>query len=513
MTLALGGTVGSIFAASKLAHNDRNGSPDALVLLFGGLALTYLLATLIFVLGTSRSRALLLLSERTNELRHQAYHDPLTGLPNRALVLDRINQLMARARREHTTMAAFFLNIDNFKEINDTLGRPCGDELLAAVAARLLGVIREEDTVGRLGGDEFVMVASGESMAHGVEAISKRIFAALERPIAIPGNDTPLSITASIGIATGDSVLPEELLRQADVALYNAKAAGKNQAVQFAPSMQVSIEDHRNLELDLHLALVQKQFFLVYQPMVQLESGKVQGLEALLRWRHPTRGVMLPSAFLPVLESSGMIVPVGRWVLEAACRQATEWQRQGHPVSVSVNVAAAQMQCSEIAHDIGCVLAESGLDPALLIVELTETTMMRDPATIVARLDEFKGIGVRIAIDDFGTGFSSLARLRQFPIDILKIDRTFISQCEDSDTQSNFIRAIVQLGRTLDIEVVAKGIETAAQWDYLTGEQVDIGQGFLFARPIEVAAVDRLLSDLDVQPLEPGKATLVGRSA
>jgi diguanylate cyclase (GGDEF)-like protein len=485
---------------------DRN----ALVLLLAGLALTYLLGALILVLGTSRSRALQLVHQRTDELRYQAFHDPLTGLPNRALILDRISQMMARARREHTTMAAFFLDLDNFKDINDTLGHKCGDELLFAVGARLNGVIRQGDTIGRLGGDEFVMVVSGESLALGVDSISSRIASALKRPISIPGTEAPLNITTSIGIATGDRLLPEELLRDADVALYRAKAAGKNRAVLFSPSMQASVDDHRNLELDLRIALEKSQFFLVYQPMVHLESGTVRGFEALLRWRHPERGVIQPNAFIPALEASGMIVAVGRWVLEAACRQGAQWSRQGYPVKISVNVATAQLQVPDFADQISEVLFTSGFDPGQLVLELTETTMMRDPETIVARLDELKALGVRVALDDFGTGFSSLARLQQFPIDILKIDRSFISQCSDSDLPSTFVRAIVQLAKTLGLEVVAEGIETSAQWDYLTAEQVDVGQGFLFARPLEVDAVDHLLSQVHVPPEDPRTAVLVG---
>jgi diguanylate cyclase (GGDEF)-like protein len=496
---------------SSVTSGGLWGGGIPLALLLGGIALCWLLATLIYVLGTSRSRALQLVHVRTDELQYQAFHDSLTGLPNRARILEGINQMMKRARMEHVAMATFFLDLDNFKDINDTLGHRSGDELLAEVGARLKAVLREGDLVGRLGGDEFVMVATGTSLDIGVEGVAKRILDALAAPFKLSGTDVSLNVTASIGIAKGERAIPEELLRDADIALYLAKAAGKNCAEVFTHSMQVSVDDHRNLEVDLHGALEANQFFLLYQPIVDLASGTVSGFEALLRWRHPTRGVVPPSEFIPALESSGMIVPVGRWVLETACRQGAIWHGEGHRVKMSVNVSTPQLQRDGIADDTYHALNESLFDPRMLVLEITETTLMLDVEETVDRLKLLKAIGVRLAIDDFGTGFSSLARLQHFPIDILKIDQSFVSQRKDSDMPAAFIRTIVQLAKSLGLEVIAEGVETNAQRKYLTLEKVDFGQGFLFARPLDIDAAGRFLNDRSVTPTGRG-FSLVSKS-
>jgi len=467
----------------------------ALDLLLGGITVSVLLALLLYVLGTSRARALELVAERTDELRHQAFHDPLTGLPNRALILDRITQMMARARRERTIPAALFLDLDNFKDINDTLGHRSGDELLVRVGVRLSGVLREGDTVGRLGGDEFVVLTEGSTQSGGDEAVAGRILAALQPPFEIAGSDVPLSVTASIGIATGGRTTPEELLRDADIALYRAKAAGKDRAEVFTQLMLESVDDHRSLDVDLHRALGAEQFFLLYQPTFDLSSGTFTGVEALLRWRHPTRGVVQPDDFIPALEASGLIVPVGQWVLETACRQGATWHGRGHRFVVSVNVAAKQLQRDRIVDDVYRALSTSGFDAGSLVLELTESALMQDVDTTVTRLKMLKAIGVRLAIDDFGTGFSSLAYLQQFPIDILKIDRSFVSGIGDAEKSAAIVRTFVQLGRALGLEVIAEGIETDVQRRQLEAADVDTGQGFLLARPLEAGAVDQLLRD------------------
>ncbi|HEY3841831.1 MAG TPA: EAL domain-containing protein [Acidimicrobiales bacterium] len=482
----------------------------ALALLIGGSALCWLLGALIYVLGTSRSRAVLLVRRRTEELRHQAFHDALTGLPNRALVLDRIGQMMANARRRRTTVAALFLDLDNFKDINDTLGHRAGDELLARVSTRLSGVLRDGETIGRLGGDEFVVLVEGTTRIDGAEAVAQRILVALETPFEVSGSDAPLRITASIGIATGERTTPEELLRDADIALYRAKAAGKNVAQVFTPSMQESVDDNRRLDVDLHEALEAGQFFLLYQPTIDLQNGTVNGVEALLRWRHPTRGVVQPNDFIPALEASGLIVPVGRWVLETACRQGARWQKQGRRLRISVNVSCEQIQRDCILDDVYNALSTSGLDPASLVLELTETTLMQDVDNTVDRLNLLKAIGVQIAIDDFGIGFSSLACLRDFPVDILKIDRSFVSPF-DVTAPAAFIPTFVQLGKTLGLEVVAEGIESEEERENVTAEHVDTGQGFLFAHPLEAEAVDRLLGASDPPADEPLDDSGAGR--
>jgi diguanylate cyclase (GGDEF)-like protein len=482
--------------------SDVFGNTDALALLLGGLALSLLLGALIYVLGTSRSRALRLVSERTQELHHLALHDPLTDLPNRVLILDRIHQMLARSRREHTPVAVLFLDLDNFKDVNDTLGHAVGDQLLIGVAARLTSAIREEDTVGRLGGDEFVVLAEGASLAAGAEMVAERILEVLATPFEIAGLQSPLSVTASIGIAEGSRTTPDELLRDADIALYQAKAAGKRRAMVFAPAMQVAVDEHLNLESDLLVALETNQFFLLYQPTYDLASGAFSSVEALLRWRHPTRGVILPDDFIPALEASGQIVPVGRWVLQEACQQGAAWADQGHPVTVSINVSAKQLDRDQIVTDVHDALEDSGFDPALCVLELTESTLMHNVEETVGRLTLLKTLGVRVAIDDFGTGYSSLAYLRQFPIDVLKIDRSFVSGITDSSEAVAVVHAMIQLGKALGLETVAEGVENDGQREKLAAENVDTVQGFLFARPLDVEAVSRLLEDCAHNPVD-----------
>jgi diguanylate cyclase (GGDEF)-like protein len=460
-----------------------------------GAALSAILFLFLFHLGRSREHAQRLVAQRTRQLHHLALHDSLTELPNRALILDRIDQMLARSRREHTPVAVLFLDLDNFKDINDTLGHAAGDQLLTAVAARLTSAIREEDTVGRLGGDEFVVLAEGTSLAAGAEMVAERILDVLATPFKITGSDAPLTVTASIGIAEGRRDTPDELLRDADVALYQAKAAGKKCAVVFAPAMQIAVDDSRNLEKDLHAAFEDNQFFLLYQPTFDLASGALTGVEALLRWRHPTRGVIQPDDFIPALEASGLIVPVGRWVLEEACQQGATWHRQGHHITVSINVSARQLDRDQIVTDVHHALTTSGFDPALCVLELTETTLMHNVEDTVGRLTLLKALGVRLAIDDFGTGYSSLAYLQQFPIDVLKIDRSFVSSITDTSEAVALVHAMVQLGKALGLETVAEGVENDGQRVRLTAENIDTAQGFLFARPLDVEAVDQLLAE------------------
>jgi predicted signal transduction protein with EAL and GGDEF domain len=333
--------------------------------------------------------------------------------------------------------------------------------------------------------------------------VAERILDVLATPFEIVGSDTPLTVTASIGIAEGVRATPDELLRDADIALYQAKAAGKRCAVVFAPAMQEAVDDDHNLEADLRVALQADQFFLLYQPTFDLSSGAFTGVEALIRWRHPTRGVIQPDDFIPALEANGLIVPVGRWVLEEACRQGAAWQRQDHRVTVSINVSAKQLDRDQIITDVSDALTESGFDPSLCLLELTETTLMHNVDDTVGRLTLLKALGVRMAIDDFGTGYSSLAYLRQFPIDVLKIDRSFVSGITETSEAVALVHAMVQLGKALGLETVAEGVENHGQRERLAAENVDTAQGFLFARPLDVEAVDRLLEDSAHNPVAP----------
>jgi diguanylate cyclase (GGDEF)-like protein len=491
------------------------GDGNALALLLIGILLSAMLGALIYVLGTGRGRAMETVHERTDELQFQALHDSLTGLPNRALLLDRLTQLLARARRGESSCAVMFLDLDDFKDINDTLGHEAGDELLVAVSARLTGTLRSSDTVGRLGGDEFILLVEGAELDAGVEAAANRMLRALDAPFDLDCSDTPLSISASIGVATGSRLTPSEMLRDADIALYRAKAAGKGRFVVFTPSMQASIEDRRQLNVDLQRALATGEFFLVYQPAIDLGTGMVSGVEALLRWRHPERGVVQPNDFIPALEASGLILPVGAWVLEQACAQGAIWQGQGHRLNVAVNISGRQLAADRIVDDVARALAESGLDPTRLTLEMTETSLMFELEEALPQLSMLKAVGVKMAIDNFGTGYSSLAYLRQFPIDILKIDRSFVADMANSAEAAALVHTLVRLGKVLDLETVAEGIETVAHLSQSRAEEIDTGQGFLVSRPIDASAVTRLVDGPPlVQPasISPGRAPARGSS-
>jgi len=428
-----------------------------------------------------------------DRLAHAALHDDLTGLPNRTLILNRANQMLARARRHNTPVAAFFIDLDDFKDINDTLGHEAGDQLLAGVAARITHAVRDEDTIGRLAGDEFVVLVEGASLTAGVEDIAERILDVLTVPFEIAASDTPLEVTASIGIAEGARTQPGELLRDADIALYQAKSAGKHRAVIFTPSMQEAVDHHRSINIDLHHAMENHEFFLQYQPTVDLVSGEINGAEALLRWRHPQHGVIQPNDFIPGLEASSLIFPVGEWVLNEACRQGAAWHDQGHRISISVNISAVQLGRDRIIDDVQGALSKSGLEPDKVILELTETALMHDIEATLVRLKLLKAFGVRLAIDDFGTGYSSLGYLQRLPIDVLKIDRSFVSGLTETRESMSIVHTLVQLGESLGLDTVAEGIETDAQRLKLQEEKVKVGQGFLFARPLDVEALNGLL--------------------
>jgi diguanylate cyclase (GGDEF)-like protein/PAS domain S-box-containing protein len=434
-------------------------------------------------------------------LVYQALHDPLTGLPNRTVIHDRAEQMLARSRRTLEPTAALFIDLDNFKDINDTMGHEAGDQILQAVANRFVAMLRESDTVGRLGGDEFVVLAEGVSLAAGPELVAQRLHDVLREPFRVDGSeDTPLTISASIGIASGDRPSAQDLLRDADIALYRAKASGKDCWALFEPEMQSAVFDRLELKMDLQAAIAEGQFFLLYQPVFDLDSVTTSGVEALLRWQHPTRGVVQPDQFIPMLEDTGMILEVGRWVLDQACRQATDWHGRGHVLSMSVNVSARQLETDAFLDDVRQALADSGLHPGSLVIEITETTLMRDLETTVRRLQALKELGVLIAIDDFGTGYSSLAYLRKFPVDALKIDRSFVAAMADSPASAALIHTLVELGRTLGLETLAEGIEDLDQLQRLRNEQCHRGQGFLISRPMEPSAIEAILPGIPSVP-------------
>ena len=468
---------------------------QGVVVFVAGAVLSLLLFLLVFVLSRARDRALTLVAEKTGQLRYQALYDSLTGLPNRVLVLDRAEQMLARGRRIQVPVAALYVDIDGFKHVNDRFGHAAGDEFLKIVGRRLQSVIRESDTAARLAGDEFVVLLEGSSLDAGPELVAERLLDVLREPYDM--NDKigrQFSLTASIGIAYGQRATAEEMLADADVALYAAKAEGKNRFALFESGMQTVVQDRLTLEMDLTEALESGELFLAYQPTFDLQSGSTIGVEALLRWRHPTRGVIQPDVFIPIAEESGLIVAIGRWVLKQACQQGARWHAQGHEIGISVNVSGRQLDRDELIDDVRDALHGAGLESSALTLEITETTLMRDADATTRRLVALKELGVNIAIDDFGTGYSSLAYLRQFPVDAIKIDRSFIKGIAGSEDSAALIHTLVRLGKSLNLKTLAEGIENKAQLTALQHERCDHGQGFLYARPLDVQAIDEFLN-------------------
>jgi diguanylate cyclase (GGDEF)-like protein len=477
------------------------GNWHAMTLLIGGTLVSLMFGLLGLVLGTGRRRALALVSEKTRELSHQALHDTLTGLPNRALVLDRAEQLLARSSRRPGMLAgALFIDIDGFKHVNDSLGHAAGDQLLKTVGERLQGAVRDHDTVGRLGGDEFVVLVDSSADASTLDVLADRLTEVLREPVALEDGHKIFSVTASIGVAMGRYATPDGLLRDADLALYAAKAAGKDRYALFDASMYAGAEGRIELEADLGAALQENQFFLLYQPIFKLPSQEIVGVEALIRWRHPERGIVAPDSFIPLAEESGLIVQIGRWVLDEACRQAATWAARGKQLPIAVNVSAHQLSRKGFADDVRLALQRSGIRPDLLTLELTETTLMRDVAAAAAALQQVKALGVRVAIDDFGTGYASLSQLQRMPVDVLKIDRSFVAALSDGGQSRELLQAIFGVGEALSLSVVAEGIEEPEQMATLEEMGCEMAQGFLMAKPCSAEAVEGLLEAAGSSP-------------
>jgi diguanylate cyclase (GGDEF)-like protein/PAS domain S-box-containing protein len=426
------------------------------------------------------------------QLTHQAFHDPLTGLANRALFFDRVTHALERGLRHGDGMAVLFLDLDNFKTINDSLGHVAGDRLLVAAAVRLAASVRTSDTVARLGGDEFaVLIEDANAELAGLAA--DRITAALREPFAVEGKE--VVVTASLGIAVATpGMTASELLRNADMAMYTAKSRGKARSEQFETRMHREALDRLELEADLRHALERAEFTLLYQPIVSLEAGQIVGMEALIRWKHPRRGLLYPSQFIPLAEETGLIVPLGEWVVTEGCRQAAEWDvrwRLATPLNFAVNVSGQQLHDPSIVGVVQRALTESGLRPSSLVLEITESVLMQRTETMLERLTQLKAVGVRLAIDDFGTGYSSLSYLQRFPIDILKIAKSFVDDVGRERSQPVLARAIIALAETLGLRTVAEGIEVQEQWQALRGLGCELGQGYFFARPMSAAAMEQ----------------------
>ena len=416
---------------------------------------------------------------------HQAFHDSLTGLPNRLLLMDRLEHALARAARSDARVAVLFVDLDTFKNVNDSLGHVAGDEVLRDAAKRLLGCLRSSDTAARFGGDEFVVLLEDVDET-AVGRAASRILEAMNEPFEVLGRE--VFIGASIGIAIGDEVA-DDLLRNADLALYRAKAKGKGQKQVFEPEMHVAVVERLELEGALARALREGELTLEYQPIFDLVSRRTIGVEALVRWRHPGRGLLLPGEFIPVAEDGRLMAPLGRWVLEEACKQATRWgpDDDGRAPTVCVNLSGAQFDNPGLVAEVEDALRASCLTPDRLALELTETAFMREPGTVAARMGELKELGVRLAIDDFGTGNASLRHLARFPVDVLKVDRSFVSRIGIDRRQTAIAGSIIALGNELEMTVVAEGIETADQLAQLIALGCRYGQGFNLARPMPPA--------------------------
>ncbi|HET9017511.1 MAG TPA: EAL domain-containing protein [Thermomicrobiaceae bacterium] len=429
------------------------------------------------------------------ELTHQAYHDPLTNLPNRALFLDRLEHALLRSRRLGHGLAVLFVDLDNFKVINDSLGHEVGDRFLVQVGERLLTCVRDGDTVARFGGDEFTLLLEDLVDTADAMEVAERVQRALQSPVVL--HERELVETASIGIAVSlaGHDRAQDLLRAADVALYRAKHLGKARHALFERGMTGPVHERLALELELRSAVGHEEFQIHYQPMVDLESGLIRGVEALLRWRHPERGLVTPDQFVGVAEETGLIVPLGQWVVEQACRHARDWQQHAGdpPFRVDVNLSAYQFRHPALVEDIGRALAASGLEPRQLTLEITESLMMEEGSDTHAVLQGLKALGVELAIDDFGTGYSSLSYLRRFAVDALKIDRSFVEGLEHESQNEALVAAIIAAARALGLRVTAEGIETLAQLLVLRRLGCEEGQGFLFARPAPVVETGTLL--------------------
>jgi diguanylate cyclase (GGDEF)-like protein len=449
--------------------------------------------------------SLALTDARTLEAMEKAHHDALTGLASRTLFMNRADQALACAVRDGANVAALFVDLDRFKMVNDSMGHAAGDRLLVAVADRLRSCLRPGDTAARLGGDEFAVLLAEVTSVHDARPVAHRIVEALRAPFVIEGKE--VFVSASVGVALGpdgsDRPSAETLVLHADMAMYRAKKAGKDRYEVFEPAMQAAFQQRLELEADLRRALSGDEFTVYYQPIVRLDDGMVTGMEALIRWMHPQRGVVAPVDFIPMAEETGLIVPIGEWVLRQACRQAAAWNQQYRPpegerLSVSVNLSPRQLEQPDLPAVVAAALVDSGLDPSLLVLEITESLLITDAEATIRQLRQLRMLGVRVAIDDFGTGYSSLSYLRQYPVDIIKIDKSFVDDLGQGPQTSALTLAIVQLGRSLQLTTVAEGIEAAEQRDELLDGNCQFGQGYYFARPLTPAAAEHLFtSDAD----------------
>ncbi len=430
------------------------------------------------------------------QLRHQALHDALSGLANRALFQDRLEHALSRARQAQYDVAVLVLDLDRFKLINDSLGHDLGDRMLVGVAARLLECVRDGDTVARLGGDEFTILLEGVANMREVTLVAERVTNALRMHFHLDGHDIVVTASVGIAVATHGSGTPETLMSHADVAMYRAKDAGRSGYVIFDPSMNATMLERLELETGLRVAIDRGQLRAHYQPTVDIKSSRVVGMEALVRWEHPTRGQLPPGAFIPLAEEAGLVRMIDQWILGHACRQLAAWTEsyRDAPLILNVNVSAQSIQHPDMVRDIAAVLDETGVDPQQLQLEITESVIMADAGATHSRLRHLKELGVRLAIDDFGTGYSSLSYLKRFPVDTLKVDRSFVDGLGTEAEDSAIVEAIISLGRALELQIVAEGVETDVVAHRLQELGCSLGQGYRFARPLPADQFERLLA-------------------
>jgi diguanylate cyclase (GGDEF)-like protein len=443
-------------------------------------------------MGTSRTLS--------NRMLYLAQHDSLTDLPNRVLLHDRLNHAISLAHRRRKQMAVLFLDVDRFKHVNDSLGHVIGDRLLQAVARRLLSCVRRSDTVSRQGGDEFVILLSEINQAQDAALSAEKMLQTLSVPYHIDQHE--LRITGSVGIVVypDDGTDADMLLKHADIAMYHAKEQGRNNYQFFEPDLNVRALERQVLESGLRRAIEGRELVLHYQPKVDLESGAIVGAEAFVRWRHPERGLILPGQFVPIGEVCGSIIPIGRWVLREACRQACAWQAAGLGLlKVAINMSPSELRDRNFLHCVERVLDETGLDPANLEIELRETVLVQDSQHALEVLNTLKGMRVQLALDDFGTGYSSLSHLKHFPIDILKIDQSFVRDLDTDSGASSIVSAVIGMGRNLGMQVVAEGVESGEQLTCLRELACPQGQGFYLSEPLTAAEFSRLCHRREAQ--------------